>query len=353
MKKLAVLFFVLGTFGAHGAPAPKIQSFSFEYQALKYSGEVMLPEQPAKGVVVIIPGHGSTELVGGPQFLDTRQYLVGQQYSVAYWDKAGCGLSEGEYDHNQSIESSSDEAMAAIAAIRELDLSNADNLGFWSISRGGWIVPKITESFDGTRFWISVSGTTELDNARYMLEANLKAEGRTRAQTAVLMSEWDDYQRILVRGGTLDEFNALTRNLMADPYYNSNDFTMTEEVLGNIQGFFGSGALEFDDETNLAVMYPELEKTLTRMAFPVLAVLGKRDTQVDWRATGELYAKAAEAGDMQLTAAYLETCNHVMQESVTGGVNEGLPDDAPKCAGYLDSMGRWLDSLGVAAILRK
>lgn len=305
----------------------------------------MSPQQTAKGVVVIIPGHGTTDFVEGGQWLELRTFLVQQRYNVVYWDKAGNGLSEGQYDHNQSILSSAEEALAAITAIQLLDLDNADNLGFWSISRGGWIVPKISELYDGMKFWLSISGTTELDNARYMLQANLKAEQRSNKEIDVLMSEWDAYQRILVRGGTLEEFNAKTANLIADPYFNDNNFQMTEDILQNIQAFFQSGEITLDEATNLVVMYPNLEATLTNLSIPVIAILGRLDTQVNWQATGNLYSKASKNGSMQLTLMYLDNCNHVMQKSVTGGINEELPPDTPACDGYYQAMTRWLNSL--------
>ncbi|MEO0615107.1 MAG: hypothetical protein AAFY69_03135 [Pseudomonadota bacterium] len=338
MKHFLALLMVLG---AQSVFASDKHPFTFEYQQLTYSGEIMQPQGAAKGMVVIIPGHGPTDFVEGAEYQELRAFFVAQQYSVAYWDKAGCGLSEGDYDHNQSIESSAEEAIAAIAAIQGLGLPGVEHLGFWSISRGGWIVPKISESFEDMRFWISVSGTTAIENSRYMLEANLKAEKRTPEQVALLMSEWDDYQRILVRGGTLEDFNASTQNLMADPYYNGDNFVMTAEILANIQAFFGSGALEFDDETNQIVMYPDLESTLRRLSIPVMAILGRLDSQIDWQATGALYERAAQQGGMQLATVYLDNCNHVMQRSVTGALYEDLPPETPACDGYYGAMRKW------------
>ncbi|MEM8547854.1 MAG: alpha/beta hydrolase [Pseudomonadota bacterium] len=346
IRMLIVLALVLHLSVAASASTPERQPFIFTYQDLVYSGEVMLPGKHARGTIVIIPGHGSTELVGGNQFLSVRQFLVDEGFSVAYWDKAGCGASEGQYDHNQSIDSSADEAVAALAALEQLDPPGFSHLGMWSISRGGWIVPAITERYQGLDFWVSVSGTSVLADSRYTLEANLHAQGRDDADISALMAEWDDYQRILVRGGSLNEFLEATPNLMADPYFNSNEFTMTEEQLTNIQGYFQSGDLQFDQATNLAIMYPSLETALERLSIPVLAILGKLDTQVDWQATSRLYAKAANAGNMMLTTVLLEQCNHVMQKSVTGGVNEDLPPSTPACDGYYAAMQAWLQGIG-------
>ncbi|MEL6215390.1 MAG: hypothetical protein AAFQ99_06925, partial [Pseudomonadota bacterium] len=148
MKHVLILLLVLA---APSVLAADKQPFTFNYQELTYAGEIMQPPGVAKGMVVIIPGHGPTEFVDGTEYLELRAFFVAQHYSVAYWDKAGCGRSEGEYDHNQSIESSADEAVAAIKILQQLGAPGAENLGFWSISRGGWIVPKISESFDDMR----------------------------------------------------------------------------------------------------------------------------------------------------------------------------------------------------------
>ncbi len=349
LKYLAPLFLALGITAPCFAGKHHQSTFVFEYQGLRYTGEILVPPESAKGLIVVIPGHGPTDLVGGDQWRELREFLVGQRYGVAYWDKAGNGLSEGDYDHNQSIQSSAEEAVAAIKAIQSLQVPGADQLGFWSISRGGWIVPKVFELLPEVDFWISVSGTTELDNSRYMLEANLRAEKRSAKDIEVLMAEWDHYQRILVRGGSFDEFSEGTRRLMADPYFNANDFQMTEEVLNNIQQYFQSGELQFDENTNLAVMYPNLEETLSSLEIPVLAILGRLDTQVDWKATGELYQRASERGGIDLTSVYLDRCNHVMQQSDTGGIYEELPPDVPACQGYYDAMSDWLQKIGSAS----
>ncbi len=321
------------------------RQFEFSYQDLTYVGEVMVPDAQPKGLIVIIPGHGPTDFVEGEDWIGEREFFVEQDYAVAYWDKAGTGLSEGEYDHNQSIESSAEEAVAALASIKALGLPNSENLGMWGISRAGWIVPNITELSDDVKFWISVSGTSVLADERYRTQANLKVEGRSDEEVAMLMSEWDDYQRILVRGGTFEEFLATTSNLMSDPYFNSNNFVMTEEILANIQGYYQSSGMAIDEETNLPILYPNMEQALTDLSIPVLAILGRLDTLVDWQATSALYSRAAENGGMALTTVYLDDCNHVMQQAVTGGTNEEIEPGTPVCEGYYETMETWLNAL--------
>lgn len=189
----------------------------------------------------------------------------------------------------------------------------------------------------------------ELDNGRYTLEANLKAENRDSNEIAILMSEWDHYQRILVRGGSFEEFQSRTQNLMKDSFFNSNDFQMTEDILNNIQGFFQSGAMQFDSETNLAIMYPGLKTVLSKIDFPVLTILGRKDTQIDWKAVGKLYRDASQNGKMPLTLRLLDNCNHVMQKTDNGGLYEDLPPDTPSCEGYYQAMDDWLKDVSLQA----
>lgn len=53
-------------------------------------------------------------------------------------------------------------------------------------------------------------------------------------------------------------------------------------------------------------MYPKLENALGKLTIPVMAILGRLDTQVDWEAAGKLCAKALESGEMQLTQGSLD-----------------------------------------------
>ncbi|MEM6805054.1 MAG: alpha/beta hydrolase [Bacteroidota bacterium] len=323
-------------------------SFEFEYKDLKYQGAIELPNQEVRGLIVLIPGHGPTDFIEGEEYKELRSFFKESGFAVCFWDKAGCGKSEGTYDHNQSIESSVEEAQAALTKLKALDVPGSTQMGLWGISRAGWICPLIIEKEPSIAFWISVSGTDQFENSRYMLEANLRVEGRSEAEIEVLMDEWDHYQKILVRGGeSLDDFLKAIPKLMNDPYFNPNNFQFTEEIFTAIQDAYQNNGGSYDDSTNLAIMVNDFEYKLKRLDIPVLAVFGERDSQVDWRKTQILYERTIGSNSKaDLRIHTFPNANHTLQSCESGGINENLEKFGyAVCEGYYDSIRMWLNKL--------
>ena len=322
--------------------------FEFEYNDTKYHGFIEAPEQKAKGLVVLIPGHGPTDFGAGAEYLELRKAFKDHGFTVCFWDKAGCGQSEGEYNHNQSVESSAHEALTAIAKIKTLQVAGSDWMGLWGISRAGWICPLIIEQDPSIAFWISVSGTDPFENSRYMLEANLRAENRSEPEIELLLQEWDFYQKVLVRGGeTYESFLAGISNLMQDPYYNSNNFQFTEEIFLAIQNAYQNSGMRYDETTNLAIMVDGFEQKLKAINLPVLAILGEKDSQVDWRKTQVFYeATIGKNSKADLTIKTFPNGNHTIQQCESGGIDEDLePFGYAVCDGYYETMLQWLNNL--------
>lgn len=159
------------------------ERFAFEYDGLTYAGYIDYPRERApKGMIILIPGHGCTSVTDGDTLASHRRELIRQGWATAIWDRAGCGDSEGDYDHSQPVADSAREAIAAFDALRGMGKPGVDNLGIWSVSRGGWIAPLAIERDRGVEFWISVSGPSNVENFPYMLETNIRLDGRSRAQ---------------------------------------------------------------------------------------------------------------------------------------------------------------------------
>lgn len=326
----------------------KKDNFEFEYNDLKYNGFIEFPNQKSRGLIVLFPGHGPTDFAKGGDYSELRNFFTESGFTVSFWDKAGCGQSEGIYNHNQSIESSSKEAIAAISKIKSLNVPGSNQIGLWGISRAGWICPLIIEQDPSIAFWITVSGTDQFENSRYMLEANLRAEKRSESEINVLMGEWDHYQKILVRGGeSLEDFLKSIPNLIKDPYFNSNNFQFTEEVFLAVQNAYQNNGLIYDDSTNLRIMVNDFENKLSKVNIPVLAIFGEKDSQVDWKKTQILYNKMIGTNPKaDLTIRTFPNCNHTIQKCESGAINENLKKfNNEVCDGYYNTLLRWLNKL--------
>lgn len=319
------------------------ERFNFQYQGLTYQGVIQYPQKTTKGVVVIIPGHGKTNFVQGSQLADIREFLRQQGLTVVAWDKAGTGQSEGEYNHDQTVYSSSEEALAAIKKIRQLNIEGAENIGLWTLSRGGWIGPLVIAKDKFIKFWISVSGTDQFGSFRYLLKENFKLEGRTPEQVNRLMAEYDYGWRALRGSVDYKTFLQKTDYLAQDPFFKRmNIGTPSEQQFLDIQAYFKSQQDIFDEITGQEIIIPDFEKMLSSFDIPTLAVFGELDSQVDWRSTKTLYESTIGEND-RLSITVLPECNHLMFKSRTGAYFEDLkPFNWQRCKGFFDAMSSWL-----------
>jgi len=132
------------------------------------------------------------------------------------WDKAGCGKSEGAFDINQPVQSSAKEVLAAIEELKNHNISGSNKIELWGISRAGWICPLVIQECPSIAFWISVSGTDDKENFGYLLESNFRIEGRSEAQTRLLlMSEWRNGNDLFRKGGSFEEYQKIDTNTQA------------------------------------------------------------------------------------------------------------------------------------------
>jgi uncharacterized protein len=355
MKKLTLeIILILVLLNCTVYSQPKTTEFSFSFENRKYSG---LIDQPSSGTpkstIILIPGSGRTFFVERNAYYELRTFLANQGFAVCTWDKAGCGKSEGTFDNQQPVQNSADEALAAIKEIRHQKISGSGKIGLWGISRGGWICPLIIEKDASISFWISVSGVDAFDNFRYLLETNLKIEGRTDQELKLLMDEFDFCTRHLRGGKTYEEFIAGTKNLFNDPYCKSMGMGLSnEKEFIEIQSYYQKSGFVYDELTGLQIFVPNFEQTMLKVHCPVLAIFGENDTQVNWRQTKALYERTIGKNNPEnLTIKTLPNCNHNILTCKTGGFKENLnqPGLGQPCDGYYDSMKLWLQQQGLAS----
>ena len=174
------LFFALTQLLVQPIMAQKVtEAFEFTYEGNTLRGLIEKPKdrQPS-ALIVLIPGYGSTNFVEGNWYGSLRDQFVDFGLAVLFWDKMGCGGSEGEFDANQAVESSAEEALVAIKKIQQQPGFDSLKIGLWGVSRGGWICPLIIDQHP-IDFWISVSGTDDKETFGYMLRSNLIIQGKT------------------------------------------------------------------------------------------------------------------------------------------------------------------------------
>lgn len=326
--------------------------FDFISNGNRLSGFLDIPAAGAvRAIVVIIHGYGKTDVAGRTSYYDLRRWLTQLGISTLLWDKPGCGDSEGTFDADQPVESSAREVLDAIRHVRENRLPGSQKIGLWGISRAGWIAPLAITQDPNIAFWISVSGTDDKENFPYLLESNLRIEGRTEAEIQLLLGEWRDGFEIMSHGGTFEDYLAATQTLRHDPFMVFLSGGKDEDKASFLaeQKQFLSGVFRVDAATGLMIYVPHFEHVLSQVNIPVLAIFGEKDRNVNWRNTAALYANTiGKNPNASLTIRTFPDGNHNLQQARTGGLREmvEMSEHRPS-SGYFEVMTDWLRTKGL------
>ena len=327
----------------------KTEIFDFVHEGNKLNGVLDLPaEQDPTALIIIIQGYGKSNIVAGNGYLELRSFFVDNGLAVYTWDKPGCGKSEGKFDINQPVQNSAKEALAAIKELKLKKVPGSDKIGLWGISRAGWICPLIINENQSINFWISVSGVDDKENFPYLLETNLRIEGRSEEQIALLLSEYNIGFKIFRSGGSFEDYQKSRINLEKDPFWKwmIGDNFDTKESYQEKQEQYKNENHIFDEATELEVYLPNFKKILNKIECPVLAIFGEKDGNVDWLKTRGLYKETIGSNSKaKLSIKSFPNCNHNIIKCETGGYREKI-QKWTHCDGYFDTMALWLNENG-------
>lgn len=314
-------------------------NFVFEGKILRGYIDMPLNKAPSS-IVIIVPGHGKTDFENS--FLDLRQNFIDVGVACFMWDRAGCGKSEGNYDGNQTVQSSAKEALVAIDELNRRKVKGASKIGFWSHSRGGWICPLIIQKYPSTAFWISVSGGDGLDSYPYMFESEMRFAGKSEEEIKILLAEKLNASEIFFKGGTYEEYVNAQQNLRRDSFCVSflGLQDITKESFQKEQESF-KGQIELDKTTKSVILVSNFKKVLKDIHCPVLAILGEKDYVVNWRNTLSIYEETIGRKRDILTIKTFPDGNHSIIKCKTGSTYERM-DKYEICEGYFETMTAWL-----------
>lgn len=333
------------------------EKFEFQYENKTLRGLIEKPKDgPIHGTIVLIPGYGRTNFVEGNWFGSLRDEFVAMGLAVLFWDKMGCGESEGEFDANQPVQRSAAEALIAIRRLQEKPEYSSLKIGLWGLSRAGWICPLIIDQHP-LDFWISASGTDDKETYGYLLHSNLLIHGKSALEAQRLYKAWQEGHRVFCTGGTYEEAERAIAPLKKDTlcqklFGYSDEVAVSEEEIRkqyyeNQRNFTSEG--HFDPQSGLWVYVPSLKAILSNIECPVLAIFGEKDSQVDWKRTMAFYQETlGKRKAKNLKIETLTQCNHNIQKCENCGFGEDLSKyNWQACEGYYQTMKQWLVDIGI------
>ena len=156
-----LLLVVIACTQCRTTPVEKLpEKYALREEAVRFAsgkanlaGTLVLPEGPGAHPAVVL-FHGS-----GPQVRDlfTARWFASQGVAALAYDKRGVGESTGDFRAIPFMELC-DDGLAAIGYLKSRKEIDAQHIGVWGLSQGGWLGPLAASRSADVAFVIAVSG---------------------------------------------------------------------------------------------------------------------------------------------------------------------------------------------------
>jgi len=205
----------------------RTEPFSFSHAGNDLTGTLTLPEGDGPfGVVVFIHGDGPVNADYDGGYRPIWETLADAGYASVAWDKPGVGGSTGNW-LDQSMQDRADEAVAAIAALKDHEAIDTTDVGLWGASQAGWVLPYVASETD-PGFVIAPSVAINwTKQGRYLTETQLDEKEATPEVRRLVREREEAGYELLRAGAPYSRYRQLVENQdpRLDPYFG----TMTAE----------------------------------------------------------------------------------------------------------------------------
>ncbi|MGW0760324.1 alpha/beta hydrolase family protein [Streptomyces sp. NPDC002814] len=243
------------------------------------------------GLVVYVHGDGPIDATHDDGYKPIWEANAKAGYASLSWDKPGVAGAPGNW-LDQSMDDRADEAAAAIAWARARPDIDGDRIGLWGASQAGWVLPQVAARTP-VSFVIAVSPAINwLQQGRYNLLAELRADGASAARTKAAIAKSDTTRRLLKRHATFEEY-VRARGGDADG--------MTADRWGFISKNYTADATR-----DLRAL----------RGIPVLLTLAGHDINVDTADTERVYRKVLDAGGALTVKHYPDATHSLLKQSI-------------------------------------
>ncbi len=276
------------------------------------------PIQPVP-TVLMLQGSGPSDRCSNGYFTAIREAFLDRGVATIAFDKPGCGESTGDWRHH-GLRDRADQASTVLDEVVQHPAVDADQVGVFGHSQGGWLVQLLAADRDDLRFAVATSGPSITVSAqdRFAVEQTMRADGCAEIDVAAALDYLDAVHRAaaarLPYGQVEADVLAPARRASWYRYHEIGD-----------EADWGLACRLIGDE------FDPLE-ALRRIGCPFLAVYGGADLLVPaWRCAEESGRALVEAGNPDATVVVLPGADHRLQVPSTGQL----------VAGYLDLLADW------------
>jgi len=316
------------------------EEITFQSGPFTVVGDLKLPQGTGPfPVVLFVHGDGPNSRNSGGTYPPIQERMLRAGYATFAWDKPGTGESTGEIDRSRLQAQRAQIVLDAIAAMKQRPDIDSDWIGMWGISQAGYVMPRVLQRSDDIAFMIAVScpGLAGVYQGAYLVSAQAVCAGLPeddREEVELALSA-------LEHASTYDDYVARKAPLAAYPVLDSMGLGTVTRIRPRDEWHVND--LEGD-------YFWDPMPVVERTTFPVLAVFGGNDTQIDPRQGAAAYRAAlAQGGHPHSRVELFPGTDHNIIISETGCLSERSRrpardwDNYPP--GYLDTIEEWLRGL--------
>ncbi|MCX5409837.1 alpha/beta hydrolase [Streptomyces sp. NBC_00335] len=269
------------------------QRVSIRHGGHTLNGVLATPKDGRKrhGLVVYVHGDGPVDATHDDGYRPMWEANAKAGYASLSWDKPGVAGAPGNW-LGQSMDDRAEETAAAIAWARGRPDIDGDRIGLWGVSQAGWVLPKVAAKTP-VSFVIAVSPAINwLQQGRYNLLAELRADGASAARTDAAIAKSDTTRRLLERHATFEEY--------------------IEAMDGDADGITAD-RWGFISKNYTADATQDLRAL---RGVPVLLALAGQDINVDVADTERVYREVLAAGGALTAKRYPDATHSLIKRSI-------------------------------------
>ena len=301
-------------------PAFFEQDLAFVWDGLDLAGTLHLPSPEGKyPVVLMMQGSGPADRDSDGYFQPIREAFLTRGLATFAFDKPGCGDSTGNWrDHG--LEGRVDQALAALEMLRGHPAIDAERIGVWGQSQGGWLVQMLAGRVPDLSFAIANSGPSlnVLQQDLYGCEHTMRSQGHPESEIELALTFIGELHEAAQNGADYAKVDAqILQRARGEPWYGYKTIDDAED--------WGFGLRLIEERY-------EPRDALALVRCPFLAVYGGLDVLVPaWRSAEETGRALQHAAAANTAVVVFPEGDHRIRDAVTEDF----------VAGYLDLLGDW------------
>jgi uncharacterized protein len=283
----------------------------------------LLPGQSPHPGLIMLQGSGPTDRNSGGYFPPIRDRFVSTGLAVLCWDKPGIGGSTGHWTR-QTLFDRANDALAGIDFLRKQEEIDANRVGIWGHSQGGWVGPLAASQCPDLAFLIANSGPgiPAQEQDLWGVEHTMREDGASDEDIAHALDFMKAMHKAALQGMAYEE--VATKYL--EPARGAPGFDYFGEVGPELWNFFVLNAQRPYDPV----------ATLELIECPILAIFGEADPLLPVEQSVRVF-EAARAPDLDRDITTV----------IFPGANHRIKIDDEFAPGYFETMTDWIwDRLG-------